>query len=57
MAIDETVQWAQNVLEQAQARGFYGELTFHLEMGRVKRMTKKESILPPASQTARETKA
>ena len=54
MPMDETVQWAQHVLEQAQARGFYGRLTFHLEMGKVKRMTKEESIMPPPSQVSRE---
>jgi len=39
--------WLMSLLTQAQLKAFYGELTIIMEAGKVKRIVKKQSLLPP----------
>lgn len=48
---DRTVKeliWLRQIFEHADNQNFYGRLTFILEKGRVKRLIKEESLVPPA---------
>lgn len=44
---DELKRWVNELVAQAQARKFYGELVVELEGGRIKRVVSKQSLLPP----------
>jgi len=39
--------WILAKLSEAQASGFYGELSLVMENGEIRRLVKRESILPP----------
>jgi hypothetical protein len=43
----ELTQWANRIILEASARGFYGKMIFQFENGKLIRCTKEESLKPP----------
>ncbi len=43
----KNLAWVATIISQAQATGFYGEITLKFEQGVARRVVKSESLIPP----------
>lgn len=41
------IAWVLSHLRRATSRKFYGRVTIYIEAGRIRRLVKEESVIPP----------